>query len=83
LAYRIVYKKSVFRDLGKMTKKEARRVLSRLEKDLTEKGDSYPPLKGKFAGLREYRVGEYRVIYAIIEADVVVLRIAHRRDIYK
>ncbi len=83
MAYRIVYKKSVFRDLGKLDKKEARRVLSRLEKELTLKADSCPPLKGKFAGLRRYRVGEYRVIFAIIEADVLVLRITHRRDIYK
>jgi mRNA-degrading endonuclease RelE of RelBE toxin-antitoxin system len=54
-----------------------------LEKDLAEKVDSYPALKGKFAGLRNYRIGEYRVIYAIIAFDVQVLRIGHRRDIKK
>ena len=34
-------------------------------------------IKGQFAGLRKYRVGDYRVIYAIIEKDVLVLRIGH------
>lgn len=83
MAYRIVYKKSVARDLSRLDKAEARRILNRLEKDLAEKADSYPALKGKFAGLRKYRIGEYRVIYAIIAPDVQVLRIGHRRDIYK
>jgi len=83
LAYRIVYKKSVVRDLSNLDKSAARRILNRLEKDLAEKPDSYPALKGKFAGLRKYRIGEYRVIYAIIAAEVQVLRIGHRRDIYK
>jgi mRNA interferase RelE/StbE len=83
LAYRIVYKKSVARDLSNIDKAAARRILNRLEKDLAEKPESYPALKGKFAGLRKYRIGEYRVIYAIIAAEVQVLRIGNRRDIYK
>jgi len=83
LAYRIVYKRSVARDLARLDKSEARRILNRLEKDLVEKADIYPALKGKFAGLRKYRLGEYRVIYAIVASDVQILRIGHRRDIYK
>jgi addiction module RelE/StbE family toxin len=83
LAYRVFYKRSVARDLSRLDKAEARRILNRLEKALAEKADSYPVLKGKFAGLRKYRIGEYRVIYAIIASDVQVLRIGHRRDIYK
>ena len=83
MAYRIVYKKSVARDLSRLDKTEARRILNRLEKDLAEKPDGFPALKGKFAGLRNYRIGEYRVIYAIVASDVQILRIGHRRDIYK
>jgi mRNA interferase RelE/StbE len=83
LAYRIVYKRSVARDLARLDKSEARRILNRLEKDLVEKADIYPALKGKFAGLRKYRVGEYRVIFAIVASDVQILRIGHRRDIYQ
>ena len=83
MAYRIVYKRSVARDLSRLDKTEARRILNRLEKDLADKADSYPALKGKFAGLRKYRLGEYRVIYAIVASDVQILRIGHRRDIYQ
>lgn len=83
MAYNIVYKKSVARDLSRLDKTEVRRILDRLEKDLAEKADSYPVLKGKFAGLRRCRIGDYRVIYAIVRNDVLILRIGHRRDVYK
>jgi mRNA interferase RelE/StbE len=83
LAYNIVYKKSVSRDLSKLGKEEARKILRRLERDLGDNADSYPVLKGKFAGLRKYRVGHYRVVYTILGQDVLVLRVGHRRDIYK
>ena len=83
MAYRISYKSSVVRDLAGLPKAEARRILSRLEKDLAARANAYPALKGKFAGLRKYRVGDYRVIYAIVDREVLVLRIAHRRDVYR
>jgi len=82
LAYNIGYKKSVERDLAKLPKAEARRVLDRIEEELSEKADSYPVLKGPFAGLRKFRIGDYRVIYAILGNDVLVLRIGHRKDVY-
>ena len=82
MPYNIVYKKSVHRDLKKIKKTEAIKIIDQLEKDLSTKPDSYPVLKGQFTGLRKYRVGVYRVIYAIIEKNVLVLRIGHRRNIY-
>jgi len=83
LAYNIVYKKSVQRDLKKLSKAEAHRVLNQVEEELSENADTHPVLKGQFAGLRKYRIGDYRVIYAILGADVLVLRIGHRKDVYK
>lgn len=83
MTYNIVYKKSVQRDLKNLSKAEARRVLSQIEEELSRKADTYPVLKGRFAGLRKYRVGDYRVIYAILGDEVLVLRIGHRKEVYK
>ena len=83
MAYNIVYKKSVQNDLKKLSKAEARRVLNQLEEELSKNAADYPVLKGPFAGLRKYRVGDYRVIYAILHDDVVILRVGHRKDVYK
>ena len=83
MVFNIIYKKSVHRDLKKISKSEARKVVNQLEKELSKKADKYPVLKGEFAGLRKYRVGDYRVVYVIIKRDVIVLRIRHRKDIYR
>lgn len=83
MAYNIVYKNSVQRDLRKLSKAEAHRVLNQIEEELSGNAETYPVLKGQFAGLRKYRVGDYRVIYAILGDDVLVLRIGHRKDVYK
>ncbi len=83
MAFNIKYKKSIERDLGRLDKKEARRILNKIENDLSEYAESYPILKGEFAGLRKMRVGDYRVIFTLMDNDILILRIGHRRDIYK
>jgi mRNA interferase RelE/StbE len=42
-------------------------------------------LRGEFAGYLRFRIGDYRVVYRIDEAhrQVVVMDIAHRRDVYE
>jgi mRNA interferase RelE/StbE len=83
LAYNIVYKKSVHRDLNKLSKPEAKRILDLIEKELIKQPESNPVLTGQFAGLRKYRVGDYRVIYALLGLDILILRIGNRKDVYK
>jgi mRNA interferase RelE/StbE len=80
LSYKIAFKKSVSRDLKKIGKEQAEKILKKMEQDLPEKADSFPSLTGKFAGLRKFRVGNYRVIYTIIEDTAIILRISHRRE---
>jgi len=83
LAYNIVYKKSVHRDLKKLSKPEAKRILNLIETELIKKPETNPVLKGQFAGLRKYRIGDYRVIYAILGADILILRVGDRKEVYK
>jgi mRNA interferase RelE/StbE len=79
----VVYKKSVHRDLKKLSKAESSRILGQIERKLTKNPRSNPVLKGQFAGLRKFRIGDYRVIYALLGTDVLILRIGHRRDVYR
>ena len=79
MAFDIRYKKSVERDLKRLDKTEAGKILDKIEEELSQRADAYPVLKGEFAGLRKLRVGDYRVIYALMESDCLVLRIGHRR----
>lgn len=83
MAFNIVYKKSVYHDLKRLDKVEAKTIMEKIEKELSENADKNPYLKGDFKGLRKFRIGNYRVVYAIVRNDVVILRIRHRKDVYK
>jgi len=83
LSYKIEFKKSVTRDLKKLVKDQAERILAKIEQDLPEKAEAFPLLTGKFVGLRKLRIGDYRVIYTIIEDTALILRISHRREAYR
>ena len=50
MSYKIAFKKSVSRDLKKISKDQAERILREIEDKLPAKADSFPPLKGRFAG---------------------------------
>ena len=43
------------------------------------------PLKGDLRGLRRVRVGDYRVVYEVLDGELVVLvvLVAHRREAYR
>jgi len=83
LAFRIAFKKSVSRDLKKIDEAQAGRILKKIKSDLPEKAQDLPGLTGKFSGLRKFGVGDYRVIFTIIEDTVLILRISHRQGIYR
>ncbi len=83
MEYKISYKKSVSKDLKKLGKAEARHLLNKIESTLPENADSCPKLKGKFTGLKKFRVGEYRVVFSVMNDTLLVVRIGHRRDVYK
>ena len=83
MSFKIAFKKSVVRDLKKIDKDQTARILNRIDEELPEKAETFPALSGKFSGLRKFRVGDYRVIYSIIEDTALILRISHRRDAYR
>jgi mRNA interferase RelE/StbE len=43
------------------------------------------PLRGELAGIWSARRGTYRILYRVLDGsrEIVVLRIEHRRDVYR
>ncbi|MEO8210911.1 MAG: type II toxin-antitoxin system RelE/ParE family toxin [bacterium] len=82
MAYKIQYKSSVEKDLKRIAKSDVEKILDEIEKNLSNEASKFPMLKGKFKGLRKFRVGNYRVIYSIQKIDVVILKIGHRKEVY-
>lgn len=83
LNYRVVYKEAIKKDLKKLDKTSATRLLDKLESVLSKNPDAGESLKDRFKGLFKYRIGDYRIIYAKGEDFVLILRIRHRKEVYR
>ena len=83
MASEVFYKASVGKDLKRMDKTAARRLIARLEQALSANPNAGEPLAGEFRGLFKYRIGDHRAVYSKVAGGVLVLRIGHRREVYR
>jgi len=61
----------------------AKRILAKIEQELTADDLVPEPLHGPYSGLYKLRVGDYRVIYTVSTDSILVIHIAHRSDAYR
>ena len=84
MRYTVELRPAAQRALNKLPATEARRILSKFTL-LAE--DPFPAGSKKLAGTDWYRlrVGDYRIIYSVENARLLVLiiRIGHRREVYR
>lgn len=82
--YSIFFRRSVEKDLARIPKRELSRILARIE---SLGADPRPPGCEKLSGQERYRVrqGRYRIIYSVQddELTVWVVKVGHRRDVYR
>ena len=89
MAWRIEFAESAARQLRKLDRTVARRILAFLGERVATAEDPRrlgAALKGDELGqFWKYRVGDYRVIAEVRDREVriVVVRIGHRRDVYR
>ena len=83
MAYEITFKASVEKDLKRISKQNAKRILDKIDEELATEPERFPALSGPFSGLRKLRVGDYRGVFVILDEQVVVLRIQNHKDVYR
>jgi mRNA interferase RelE/StbE len=73
------------RQLAALDRAVARRIAKRL-RWLAQYASRFAhrPLRSQLAGLNKLRVGDWRVLYRVLDEEQIVLifRIGHRRDVY-
>lgn len=81
----VQYDPKALKEMARLDKPVARRILKALDAlPLEPRPHGARPLVG-YPELWRMRIGDYRVVYAIKEAELVVLalRVAHRSDVYR
>jgi len=82
--YKLVFKKSVAKDLRPIPNKEVARILKRMAA-LQE--NPRPAGSEKLSGQERYRLrqGVYRIIYEVADKILIVtvVKVGHRKQIYK
>ncbi len=84
VAYSVRIKRSAARELARIAKPARERIVEAVD-GLAENPFTGTALKGELRGLRRIRIGEYRIVYEIREEGLVVLviRVRHRREMYR
>ena len=83
MSFNLVYTRRAEKDIKKLDssiKRNIGKTLLKLQDNplLYSEKLSNPEL-----GTYKYRIGDYRVVFDIEDNDIVILRVGHRREIYK
>ncbi|WP_428086252.1 type II toxin-antitoxin system RelE family toxin [Candidatus Thioglobus sp.] len=82
--YKLVFKKSVAKDLRSIPNKDVARILERINALVK---NPKPENSIKLTGQEKYRIrqGVYRILYELqdLELTIIVVKIAHRKEVYK
>jgi mRNA-degrading endonuclease RelE of RelBE toxin-antitoxin system len=83
-AYRLLYHPLVLsRDIPRLDPPTQKRIRVAIERRLTKHPEaSAKPLAHTTQRLWSLRVGDWRVIFALREKEVWILKIGHRREVY-
>lgn len=82
--YKLVFKKSVTKDLRPIPKKEVAHILQRMD---ALQDNPRPVGSEKLSGQERYRVrqGVYRIVYEVADEYLIVtvVKVGHRRHVYR
>ena len=83
MRYSLVYTRRAERDIKKLEPKAKVRIGEALLRYSEEPLRFAEKLSDPILGEYRFRIGDYRVIFDIQEDEIIILRVGHRREIYK
>ncbi len=86
MAYKAIWHEETLKYLKKLDRTTAKKIVAKVKNYLIQDPAKLGlPLKGTLKGLYRYRIGDYRIIYVIDQAEkkIIILNVNHRKKIYK
>jgi mRNA interferase RelE/StbE len=79
----LIYTRRAIKDIDRLDAKVKRRIGNTLLRYIGDPILFAETLTDSELGSYRFRIGDYRVIFDIEEKDIVLLRVVHRKEIYK
>lgn len=83
--FNVIFEQEVLKQLLKFPQRESLRIVKAIETKLIlnpfPNGNNPKKLKG--VSVNRFRVGDYRVLYVLENQEISVMKIEHRKDVYK
>lgn len=83
MKYRLVYTHRAIKEIDTLDTSVKQRIGKTLQRYEQNPLAHAEPLKQSELGSYRFRIGDYRVVFDLEGPEIVVLRVGHRRDIYK
>jgi len=83
LKYRLIYTRKAEKDIEKLPRETKSRIGKKLKELSANPIENSEKLSDSKLGSYRFRIGNYRIIFDLLGAEIVILRVGHRKDIYR
>ena len=83
MSFKLIYTNKAYKDIKKLDAIVKKRIGKKIEEYSKNPLSSSKRLTNSAIGSYRWRVGNYRVVFDIDKKNIVILRVGHRREIYK
>lgn len=83
MKYTLLYTKTAFKDIQKLDSVSRKKIKKKIEEYLEKPLFYSKKLINSSLGTYRWRAGNYRIVFDIDKDKIIILRIGHRREIYK
>ncbi len=83
MTFNVVYTKSAFKDIKKLDRVARRKIKNKIEDYLQNPKSTAKKLTNLKIGTYRWRAGNYRIVFDIVGKTIIILRVGHRREIYR
>jgi mRNA interferase RelE/StbE len=81
--FRLVYTRRAVRDIARLEAAAKHRIGKKLVTYMEDPMKHAERISDRDLGSFRFRIGDYRVVFDLEDQKVIVLRVGHRREIYR
>jgi mRNA interferase RelE/StbE len=83
MKYKIVFTRRAIKDISSLEPEVKDRIAEALTKYSEDPLGYAKKMVDPSLGTYRFRIGDYRIIFDIEDEEIVILRVGHRREIYR